>query len=418
MRVGAGLAVEIDATLVVEGDWRGGIVTAGLDGGDARTVARLLEGETAARWLEEPEGRLTVTATPGTAAAPFGEPLTVAYDIVGVTAPPAAPANFLVDVLGDGTRRFRWVPPGDFDLAGVVIRFARGDLGTATLWEDMTPLHRGILTASPWETVEPGPGRWLFAARAVDTSGGLSTGDVRIVETLGAQRLGDAVLWRCPSAAGWPGIIGGAIRSGDGLDALEAPGGYTWADLTTWADWGSWGLGDGDDGAAEMTYTPPAEDLGALLTFALRWSADTAGNVVFEARAAATEAELAAASWAAYQPGVTLTGRWLEVRWRLTGDGSVLLRMDHLCWSAHAPIATRQILDASTADWTGSAAAGRVVPVAGFSVVADVSVALQNTGAGWTWELLSKNPPTIRIYDADRNTADATVDVTVRGVLA
>ena len=109
VRVGAGFAVEISATLIVEGDWRGGTVTASLDGGDARVVARLLEGETQARWLEDPEGRLTVTATPGSAAAPFGESATAVHDIVGVTAPPALPTNFLIDVLGDGTRRFRWV---------------------------------------------------------------------------------------------------------------------------------------------------------------------------------------------------------------------------------------------------------------------------------------------------------------------
>ncbi len=417
VRVGSGLLVEIEATLTVAGDWRGGIVTASLDGGEARTVARLLEGETTARWLEEPEGALVITATPGTAAVPFGTPLVRNYAIVGITAPPAAPTNLLVDVLGDGTRRFRWVPPEDFDLAGIVIRYARGDLGTATLWEDQLPLHRGLLTASPWETVEPGPGRWLFTARAVDTGGRLSTGDVRIVETLGAQRLGDAVIWRCPGAEGWPGAVVGGGRSSDGLDALEGKPGYNWSSMSPWTVW-NWGLGDGDDAGVAMTYTPPAEDLGATLTFALRWSAETAGTVVFEARVAATEEALQTAAWAAYAAGTTLTGRWLQVRWRLTGDGSTLLRIDHLCWSAHAPTGSRQVLDADTSDWAGSAAAGRVVPVSGFVAVTDLVVTLQGDVAGWTWALVSKAPPTIRIYDADRNPADATVDVTVRGVLA
>jgi len=56
---------------------------------------------------EDPEGRLTVTATPGSGAAPFGEPATASYDIVGVTAPPALPTKLLMDVLGEASDRPR-----------------------------------------------------------------------------------------------------------------------------------------------------------------------------------------------------------------------------------------------------------------------------------------------------------------------
>jgi len=56
---------------------------------------------------EDPEGRLTVTATPGSGAAPFGEPARASYDIVGVTAPPALPTKLLMDVLGEASDRPR-----------------------------------------------------------------------------------------------------------------------------------------------------------------------------------------------------------------------------------------------------------------------------------------------------------------------
>ena len=418
VRVGAGYAVEIEAALTVAGDWRGGVVRASAAGEAPRTVARLVDGETEARWLAAPAGTLTVTVTPGTEAAPSGTPFAAEHEIVGFLAPPGTPTNFLIDVLGDGTRRLRWTPPPDADLAGVAIRYAPEAAGAAPAWDDMTPLHKGHLTASPLETVEPPPGHWVFAARAVDTGGRLSTGDVRIVAELGPQRLGDALVWRCPGALGWPGTIAGAVRSDDGRDALEAPADYTWSDLTTWDEWESWSAGNGADAVAEIAYTTEPVDIGAALDVALRWAAESVGEIAFEYRIAATEAALADAAWAAYAPGTTVEGRWLQLRWRVGGDGTVMLSLDHLCWSVHAPSAERRLLDRNTADWEGSAAEGRVVPV-DLRLVTDIHVTLQSVGAGWSWTLIGKNDPTrIKIFDGGGNAADAVVDAVVRGIAA
>ena len=418
VRVGAGYAVELAAVLTVAGDWRGGAIRAAVDDGPARIVARLVDGETEARWLAPPAGSLAVTVTPGTEAAPAGRPFAAAYEIVGFLAPPAAPANFLIDVLGDGTRRLRWTPPPDADLAGVAIRYAPQAAGAAPAWADMTPLHRGHLTASPYETVEPPPGHWIFVARAVDTGGRLSEDDVRIVAELGPQRLGDALIWRCPAAQGWPGTITGAVRSDDARDALEAPGAYTWDDLTTWDAWQSWSAGNGAGAATEIAYATDPVDIGIALDVALRWAAESVGAVTFAYRAAATETALASEAWAEYAPGTTVNGRWLQLRWRVAGDGSAVLSLDHLCWSVHAPAAERRLLDRDTADWEGTAADGRIVPV-DLALVTDVQVTLQSVGAGWTWTLLSKNDPTrIGIFDGAGEAADAVVDVIVRGIAA
>ena len=95
-----------------------------------------------------------------------------------------------------------------------------------------------------------------------------------------------------------------------------------------------------------------------------------------------------------------------------------MLFLDHLCWSVHAPSAERKLLDRNTADWEGSAAEGRVVPV-DLSLVTDIHVTLQSVGAGWSWTLIGKNDPTrIKIFDGDGNAADAVVDVVVRGIAA
>ena len=417
VRVGAGFAVELEAALTVAGDWRGGVVRASVNGEAPRIVARLVDGETAAYWLAPPSGALTVTVTPGTEAAPSGPPYTARHEITGSHAPPGAPTNFLIDVLGDGTRRLRWTPPDDIDLAGILIRFAPASAGAQVTWQAMMPLHRGHLTASPLETVEPPPGEWIFSARAIDAGGRLSD-EVRILAELGPQRLGDALLWRCPAATGWPGTIAGAGRSDNGRDALEGIGDYAWADLTTWADWQSWGAGNGADAATEIVYTEDPIDLGGPFDVALRWSGETAGDRVFEVRAGATEAALRAAAWAPYPAGTTLAARWLQVRWRITGNGTVVLSLDHVCWSVHAPAAERKLLDRDTSAWQGTAADGRIVPH-DLGLVTDLDITLQSVGAGWSWTLVSKNNPTrIRIYDGAGNPADAVVDAVVRGVEA
>ena len=418
VRVGAGFAVELQAVLTVAGDWRGGVVRAALNDGPARVVARLADGETEARWLAPPAGTLTLTLTPGTEAAPSGAPFTAHHEIAGFLAPPLAPENFLIDVLGDGTRRLRWTPPPDADLAGIVIRYAEQGEGPSPGWEDMTPLHRGHLTASPLETVEPPAGHWVFAARAVDTGGRLSADDVRIVAALGPQRLGDALIWRCPASQGWPGTTAGALRSDDARDALEAAPAYTWDDLATWEGWQSWAAGAGASAGSAIAFATEPVDIGTALDVALRWAADSVGRVAFEYRAAGTEAALADAAWAAYAPGTTVNARWLQLRWRVGGDGTQVLSLDHLCWSAHAPSAERKLLDRNSAEWQGSAAGGRAVPV-DLALVTDVHVTLQSVGPGWSWTLLSKNDPTrIKIFDGDGNPADAVVDVVVRGIAA
>ena len=420
IRAGPGYAVELTATVTVAGPWRGGVVQAALDGGELRTVATMRDGETQASWFSPPEGLLTVTVLPGAEAAPLSAgSFAVSYRILGKLAPPGAPSNFLIDVLGDGTRRLRWTPPGDADLAGILIRYAgaTGPGADPPAWDAMTPLHTGPLTASPIETNSPGPGTWLFAARAIDTSGLLSEA-THIRAELPDPRLGDTLLWTCPSAEGWPGTVENAVHSNDGLDALEGEGDYAWAaDIATWDDWASWSLGDGDDGATAMTYTARAENLGAAIAFGLNWQGDANGELAFQARTGGTEVELEAAPFADHAAGVSLTARFVQPRWRLTGDGSTLLRLDHLCWSVLAPTREERIRDADTSAWAGSAAAGRQIPTA-LATVVDVDLTLQSVGAGWSWSLESKSPPTVKLFDGAGQPADATVDAVVRGVAA
>ena len=415
IRAGQGFSVQLTATLTVSGPWRGGIIRASLDGGPTRTVARLVDGETSASWFTPPAGTLTITAVPGTEAASSGTPLSVNYIIRGPQLPPANVTNFLVEVLGDGTRRFRWTALDEVDIAGYRIRYTATTAGSTPSWSAMAPLHNGLLTASPYETNEPQAGNWTFAIRAEDTSGNLSTAANYIIAELSDPRTGNAFLWDCPSAARWPGTIWQATRSNDGLDALEGRGAYTWANLTTWSAWTSWALGDGNDSVTAMSYTTEAIDLGVVLPFSLAWSADTTGTVTFQYRTATTAGGLANATWTTYTANTVITTRHLQLRWRLTGDGSTLLRLDHLCFQILGTGATEKFLDVNTNTWTGSAAAGRTIPTT-LSTVTGIDVTLQNVGAGWSWTLLNKTGPSIKIFNGAGAGADAVVDVIVRGV--
>ncbi|MDE0473493.1 MAG: hypothetical protein OXI50_02945, partial [Gammaproteobacteria bacterium] len=91
--VGEYQLVEIVAALTVEGDWRGGTVTASLDDGPVRTVGQPGPGELEARWNEPPSGTLTVRAAPGSAAAPAGRAHEVVHVIAGPPFPVEAPGG-------------------------------------------------------------------------------------------------------------------------------------------------------------------------------------------------------------------------------------------------------------------------------------------------------------------------------------
>ncbi len=421
IRAGPGYAVEIELTLTVTGDWRGATVLARVDDAPWREVARLVDGDLEARWIEQPQGLLDVRVLPGSAAAPVGPAWEAPrYEILGKLAPPDPPGNFLFDALADGTRRYRWTPPEDPDLAGVELAYAEAAPGAAApAWETMTKFHRGYLTADYYETVQPlRAGRYAIAARAVDTGGRVSE-EVRIVAEMGPSRTANAVLWECPSATGWPGATAGFEVSQEGTSTLEGLGDYDWDDLTTWDAWLTWAGGSGDDFLREATYAPPPYDLGAELEFGLGWQGEHGGDMTLQYRAGASEAAATAKAWTDYETGSLIEARWIQVRFRLTGDGSERLWLDHLCWSVLAPHEEQRLHDQDTSRWARpsppAAASGRVVPTT-LRRVTDIDVTLQSVGAGWSWSTPQKNPPVIWIFDGDGRRADATVDVVIRGL--
>ena len=373
VRAGTGYAARVEILITARGDWRGGVVYAARQGAHRERVAVLSGGETRAAWITSATGVHLITIIPGTPAAASGLPYHTRYTVMGVYALPGPIRNFRLDPLPDGTRRLHWEAPDDVDYAGALIRYhptvAGG--GTQPEWDaaGVRALYEGS-RRSPYETVDPPEGGWTFRARAVDTGGRLSATEAVIHASLGPPRGQDVLVWSCPADEGWPGAIAGGIRDDQGADALEGAAAYTWQDLTTWGAWLTWGAGTGSGAGRAMSYTTLAQDLGTELTFGLAWSGEVNGisrsaaapgpGMVFEARAAATQAALAAAGWTAYGGG-KLTGRYYQLRWRLAGDGSTILRLDHLCYSVLAPTSTEILSDSDPSAWA-TARVGDVAP--------------------------------------------------------
>ncbi|MCY4548112.1 MAG: host specificity factor TipJ family phage tail protein [Defluviicoccus sp.] len=185
--VGSGHATELQAALTVKGDWRGGVVRAGPDFDTLRTVDVLGPGETVARWRIPADAGQAVEIVPGSEAAPAGPRWRGTWRL-DIRPPPDPPTNFRVGVHEDGTRVYAWTPSPWPDLAGTAIRYAAA---ADAAWAGMTPLHEGLLTASPLESLEPPEGTWTFAARSRSTSGADSA-EIRVTAELGPQRRGEA----------------------------------------------------------------------------------------------------------------------------------------------------------------------------------------------------------------------------------
>ena len=247
VRVGRGFMVELEATLTVAGDWRGATVRAGPGFERLAAVDRLVDGATVARWLVPPDTGQAVEIVPGTEAAPAGPRFRAAW-MLELPLPPAAPADFAVREADDGTRVYSWTPPEAPDLEGVLIRYA-ADARAA--WADMTPLHAGFLTASPFETLEPAPGTYTFAARAVSTAG-LESESATVRATLGSQRIGGQ---RWHVGTGPPDAALGAERDlylDAGASTIWRKAGGAWSQIADFsgADGATWYSGAGVPAAA------------------------------------------------------------------------------------------------------------------------------------------------------------------------
>lgn len=98
------------------------------------------------------------------------------HNVLGKNRAPGRPSEFSHTEGVNYSRVFKWKPPTDPDIAGYIIKYAPvGSLDDQAQWSSMTKLNDGLITQSPYESNLLSVGYYVFAIKAVDTSGNESS---------------------------------------------------------------------------------------------------------------------------------------------------------------------------------------------------------------------------------------------------
>lgn len=331
------------------------------------------------------------------------------YVVLGKTELPPPPVNFLVRRQSDGTREFTWdYPAPPIDHGGFKIFYK---LGIGQVRANMTLLHSEPTIASPYETNQLAAGTYTFAIVAVDSTGNEST-PVYIETTLGDPRLAGVIAAEYPRQANWPGTKTDCWRDVNN-NILIARDTKTWADsFPTWAAWTAWARTP----VSTIVYEHPVIDIGAVAPFTPLISAVAVGTQNIQVATSNDNV-----TYTAFAAPAFVTARYIKVRLTITGSG--LLSINDLVILLSSTIKDENIEDKNTASLTGVYRIGvgdiRVPITKTYAVIRQVSVTLQNVGAGWSWELIDKSTspgPRIKIYNASNVLADAVCDFYVKGL--
>lgn len=330
----------------------------------------------------------------------------VQHTVVGKLEPPPDVTDFLVRRLQDGTRYFTWeVANAPIDIAGFVIRYS---LNLSATWDDMTPLHDGLLIASPYETNQLAAGEYVVGIKMVDVAGVESVNARTITSTLGDPRLGNVI--KRVEIPDFPDTKTDCWY--DARNSVLVPRNQdTWADLpATWAEWGMWN----SNPVTSMQYTTDAIDLTAVLPFT-----PVAEAIMYGGSWAAEESHsddgVTYSSWAAI--GAPVVARYVMIRFTFTNPTPAGVYFAAVNLTGN--VIEDELSDIDTSTLTTTTGVFRAPLTKTFGIITSVQMALQNVGPGWTWEVIDKDVnlgPRLKIYDNTGTLANATVDILVRGL--
>jgi len=285
------------------------------------------------------------------------------HTVVGKLTLPPAPDILNVTLMSDGTRYFTYgysdptvVPP---DFFGVIIRYLDTDLmtgdpisfdlmdGTNSFhlmdpahdfilmqtnltpqWDQMTDFRGGRITETGYEANSPGQGDWFFAIKAID-DGGRQSADAHYEGpiTLPIPRKGNNLAYRSEWTMGWgqnesPGatISWATVDAVDGFLYTNAQT-TLWSDMPTWDTFGTWG------GLLETQVVFQQDDdfrdfeTPTRMTWALRWTVDTATSVIAEINVGVTTP--GDQGWVTWVDGTVYDGRYFAFRLTINAPGVI-----------------------------------------------------------------------------------------------
>lgn len=334
---------------------------------------------------------------------------TIQHTVIGKTEAPPDVEEFFIQEQNDGTRQFSWSYENKpVDHGGYLIKYSFGTGGT---WDNMIRLHEDLIQSSPWETNLLLAGSYTFAIKAIDTTGNECANPLYIETNLGDPRLTESIDIQNIKSTNWPGTKTNCFINEN--NELEATG-NDWDDLTTWDAWTGWNEG----ASTTIIYEHTVYDVGKIATFKPIVSVFGVGFYTIEERH--SDDDITYTAWT-NADGSEITARYIQIRITATDASGPTIEDATLNISAKPLIQDTEDLDISTLTGANRIATGHVkIPLTkSFNVVKGVVLTLQNVGAGWSVELISKadltNGPEVKIYNSSNTLADATIDAQIRG---
>lgn len=148
--------------------------------------------------------------------------------VIGKSAPPSDVPSLFID-----NGALSWGQVTDLDLAGYAVRF---QYGQNAFWANATPLHEGLLLASPWTPPAIPSGPITLMIKAVDTTGNESANAAALFANLGDPIVENLILVRELQDEAWPSALERALVPGEydnraeDILAFSRPGPATYTD--------------------------------------------------------------------------------------------------------------------------------------------------------------------------------------------
>ncbi len=348
----------------------------------------------------------------------------LAHTVAGKTAPPSDPTSLSVNTLSGGIREYRWTMPSplDRDIAGYLLRYKSGSgHAWAALDGQLGDEGTGLIPASPYESTLLSAGAYSFGVAAQDTSGNVSANPVVVDATLGEPPIEGALVQEDFLRTGWPGVKASCTVDGDMKLVADASASNQWQNMTTWDTRDSWKWASVKDWEYrhETAGASALVDIGFEATFTplLGLTAVNANvSTAFNYRSSGG----AYSGWV-NDPG-PITAQYIRVRaGAITVDATKAAYISQALFICAADAVEETLADVSTIDHLTSSRAGdfRVPINETYNLITGVQLAFQNTGPGWTWEIIDKDPslgPRLRVYNSAGADANAVVDINVKGL--